>query len=191
VTVPLTDHRPAGEAEVRRRADRDRASDQLPSLGGVRILVVDDEDDGRELVRAVLAQCGAEVTVAATAPAALEALAQASFDVLVSDIAMPEHTGYDLIRHVRALDPERGGRIPALALTAYARIEDREAALSIGYQHHATKPIEPAELAAAVAALARRAARQRRERSESPRAASRSRRQSRPKPRRRPPDHPR
>ena len=87
---------------------------------------------------------------------ALEALGKASFDVLVSDIAMPEEDGYDLIRSVRALDAERGGRIPALALTAYARIEDRAAALAAGYQQHARKPIEPAELAAAVATLARR-----------------------------------
>ena len=79
------------------------------------------------------------------------------FDVLVSDIRMPEEDGYALLRKVRALDAERGGRIPALALTAYSRIEDREAALSAGYQQHAAKPIEPAELAAAVATLAGRA----------------------------------
>ena len=121
------------------------------------ILVVDDEADVRELLRTILAQCGARVTVAASVREALETLAQATFDVLVSDVRMPEEDGYALLRKVRALDAERGGRIPALALTAYSRIEDREAALSAGYQQHAAKPIEPAELAAAVATLAGRA----------------------------------
>jgi CheY-like chemotaxis protein len=121
------------------------------------VLVVDDEADARELMKAVLAQCGAEVTVAATARAALEALEKAPFDVLVSDLAMPENDGYDLIRNVRALDAGRGGRIPALALSAYARLGDRAAAMTAGYQQFATKPIEPAELAAGVATLAGRA----------------------------------
>lgn len=124
----------------------------------MRVLVVDDEADARDLMRAVLAQCGAQVTVAPTARAALEALGHAPFDVLISDIAMPEADGYDLIRTVRSLDGERGGQIPALALTAYARVEDRAAALAAGYQQHAAKPIEPLELAAAVASLAGRTA---------------------------------
>ena len=157
VTLPVTDERPAGEAEAVGIAARALASGRLPALKGIRVLVVDDEADARELMRAILAQCGAEVTVAAAAQAALEALEQAPFDVLVSDIAMQEEDGYDLIRKVRALDAGRGGRIPALALTAYARIEDRAAAIAAGYQQHAVKPIEPAELAAAVATLAGRA----------------------------------
>jgi len=159
VTLPLTDEHPAGAAEAGGIAARALASSRLPALSGVRVLVVDDEADARELMRAILAQCGAEVTVAATARAALEALEQAPFDVVVSDIAMPEEDGYDLIRKVRALDAGRGGRIPALALTAYARIEDRAAAIAAGFQQHAAKPIEPAELAAAVATLAGRAER--------------------------------
>jgi two-component system, chemotaxis family, CheB/CheR fusion protein len=157
VTLPLTDERPAGEAEAVGIVARALASGRLPSLNGVQVLVVDDAPDARELMRAILAQCGAEVTVAATARVALEALEKAPFDVLVSDIAMPEEDGYDLIRNVRALDAARGGRIPALAFTAYARIEDRAAAIAAGYQQFATKPIEPAELAAAVATLAGRA----------------------------------
>jgi len=157
VTLPVTDERPAGEAEAVGIVARALASGRLPSLNGVRVLVVDDEPDARELMRAILAQCEAEVTVAATARVALEALEKAPLDVLVSDIAMPEEDGYDLIRNVRALDAGRGGRIPALALTAYARIEDRAAAIAAGYQQFATKPIEPAELAAAVATLAGRA----------------------------------
>jgi CheY-like chemotaxis protein len=101
------------------------------------------------------------VTVVASARAAVEALERSTFDVLVSDIVMPDEDGYSLIRRVRAREPERGGDIPALALTAYARIEDRAAAIAAGYQQHAVKPIEPAELAAAVATLAGRAGGQR------------------------------
>lgn len=157
VTLPLADERPTDGAEAQIVAGRALASSRLPALPGVRVLVVDDEADSRELMSAILAQCGAEVTVAATARAALEALEQAPFDVLVSDIAMPQEDGYDLIRQVRALPAERGGQIPALALTAYARSADRAAAISAGYQQHAAKPIEPADLASAVAALASRA----------------------------------
>ena len=129
---------------------------RLPTLDGVLILVVDDEPDARELVRATLTQCGAEVTEVASVRAALEALEGARFDVLVSDIAMPDEDGYSLIRQVRSREAEGGGGIPALALTAYARIEDRMSAIDAGYQQHAIKPIEPAELAAAVATLAGR-----------------------------------
>jgi CheY-like chemotaxis protein len=153
VTLPLTDERPAHDAEARRSAARDLAASQLPALDGVRVLVVDDEADTRELLTTILTQCGAEVTAAENARAALEALEGEPFDVRVSDIRMREQDGYDLIRSVRALDAERGGQIPALALTAYTRIEDRESALSAGFQQHAAKPIEPAELAAAVATL--------------------------------------
>ena len=153
VTLPLTDRRLSDEEKEDRIAARAQASRRLPELNGVRVLVLDDETDARELISAVLKQCGAEVTAVATARAALEALGQASFDVLVSDIAMADEDGYKFIRNVRALDAKRGGRIPALALTAYARIEDRTEAISAGYQQHAAKPIEPAELAAAVATL--------------------------------------
>jgi PAS domain S-box-containing protein len=161
VTLPLTDERPAQEAGPVGIAAMGLASGRLPALDGVRILVVDDEVDAREMVRAILAQCGAEVTVVASARAAVEALERSTFDVLVSDIVMPDEDGYSLIRRVRAREPERGGDIPALALTAYARIEDRAAAIAAGYQQHAVKPIEPAELAAAVATLAGRAGGQR------------------------------
>ena len=164
VTLPLTDERPADKMELRRVAVTELAAGRPPALEGIRVLVLDDEADMRELLRTILAQCGAEITVVTTAREALEALEQAPFDVLVSDILMPEENGYDLIRKVRALDVERGGRIPALALTAYARIEDREAALSAGYQQHAAKPIEPVALAAAVATLAGRGERSRSER---------------------------
>jgi two-component system CheB/CheR fusion protein len=158
VTLPVTEERPPDEAEALELAARRLEPARHPALNGVRVLVVDNEADSRELMRAILAQCGAEVTVAATARAALGALEQASFDVLVSDIAMPEEDGYDLIRHVRALDAGRGGQIPALAVTAYAKIEDRDKAIAAGYHQHSVKPIEPAELAAAVATLTGRTA---------------------------------
>jgi CheY-like chemotaxis protein len=156
VALPLTDEDAddgTGAVEVTARA----AGGRRAALEGLRVLVVDDEADARELMRAVLAESGASVTVAATARAALEALVGDSFDVLVSDIAMPHEDGHDLIRKVRALDAERGGRIAALAVTAYARPEDRAAVLASGYQEHVAKPIEPPVLAAAVASLAERA----------------------------------
>ncbi|HYE63950.1 MAG TPA: ATP-binding protein [Pyrinomonadaceae bacterium] len=127
-----------------------------PVLDGLRVLVVDDEADARSLVTTILEQCGAEVMTAASAFEALELLEKSRPDVLVSDIGMPEMDGYALIRKVRALPAERGGRTPAVALTAYARTEDRVRILSTGYQMHVAKPVEPTELAAAVASLAGR-----------------------------------
>ena len=150
VTLPLTEERPSDQREAGGAAGRQG----LAVLAGVRVLVVEDEADAQDLLRAVLERCGAEVTVAATASAALSALQREPFDVLVSDIGLPGDDGYVLIRRVRALDAARGGRIPALALTAYARLEDRDAAMAAGYQQHAAKPIDPAEFAAAVADLA-------------------------------------
>ncbi len=127
----------------------------LPSLDGVRVLVVDDDEDARDVLKAVLENYGAEVTTAASGKQALDFLAADKFDVLVSDINMPGIDGYELIRRVRALKAEEGGRIPAAALTAYARAEDRVQALQSGYQMHIPKPIEPAELEVVVATLAR------------------------------------
>jgi PAS domain S-box-containing protein len=125
----------------------------LPSLSGVRVLVVDDDEDARGVLSAVLGSYGAEVTTATNAAQALEILAADSPNVLVSDINMPGMDGYELIRRVRAMERERGGKIPAVALTAYARAEDRVRALQAGYQMHVPKPIEPAELEVVVATL--------------------------------------
>jgi CheY-like chemotaxis protein len=158
VTLPITDEHPADETEGSASASGGLAAGRPPTLDGIRVLLVDDVADSRELMSAILAQCGAEVTVAATVQAALDALEQASFDVLISDIALPDGDGYALMRTVRARDAARGGRIPALALTAYARTEDRDQAISAGYDQHAAKPIEPVELAALVATLAGRTA---------------------------------
>jgi PAS domain S-box-containing protein len=125
------------------------------SLRGIKVLVVDDDEDAREMLEAALNSYGAEVITAAGALKALDALASEEIDVLVSDINMPEVDGYELIRRVRAMKPEQGGRIPAVALTAYARAEDRLRALKSGYQTHMPKPVEPAELEVVVATLAK------------------------------------
>jgi PAS domain S-box-containing protein len=124
-----------------------------PALDGLKVLVVDDEADARELLSIILEQCGAEVKTYGSAAEALEALKQFEPDVLISDIGMPQEDGYVLIEKVRSLEPERGGRIPAVALTAYARAEDRLRALSAGYNMHVPKPVEPAELAVVIASL--------------------------------------
>ena len=125
-------------------------------LDNLKVLVVDDEADTRDVLRAMLGQCGAEVITADSTAAALSLLEQVKPDVLVSDIGMPVEDGYELIRKVRALSPERGGGIPAVALTAYARAEDRLRTLRAGYQMHIPKPVEIAELVAIVANIAGR-----------------------------------
>jgi CheY-like chemotaxis protein/two-component sensor histidine kinase len=125
-------------------------------LSGVQILVVDDEADARELIKHVLTQHGAEVRVAGSAPQALEMLRAHRPDVLISDIGMPHMDGYDLIRRVRTLRPLAGKRLPAIALTAFARSVDRTRAIMAGYQMHMAKPIEPQELVATVASFAGR-----------------------------------
>jgi len=125
-------------------------------LSGVRVVVVEDEADTRELLVMALQQCGAEVAAYGSAPEALAALDRAVPDVLLSDIGMPVQDGYDLIHKLRARGPGRGGDVPAAALTAYARAEDRLRALEAGYQTHLTKPVDPSELISTVARLAGR-----------------------------------
>jgi PAS domain S-box-containing protein len=125
-------------------------------LVGLKVLVLDDEADARELVQAVLEQGGAEVTLARSASEGLAMIRLQRPDVVVSDIGMPEEDGYSFIRKLRALSREDGGRTPAVALTAYARPEDRREALVAGFQSHATKPIEPQELVMVIANLAGR-----------------------------------
>jgi signal transduction histidine kinase/ActR/RegA family two-component response regulator len=127
-----------------------------PGLAGLRVLVVDDEMDARDLLAMVLESCGARVTTVGTAGEALDALKRLKPDILISDIEMPGEDGYSLIAKIRALLPEDGGRIPALALTAHARLEDRMRALSGGFQMHVAKPVEPAELVVVLASLAGR-----------------------------------
>jgi signal transduction histidine kinase/CheY-like chemotaxis protein len=122
-------------------------------LAGVRVLVVDDEPDTRRLISTIISETGAEVTACASAGEAFEKLKTWRPHVLMSDIGMPGEDGYALIRKVRALPAERGGRTPAAALTAYARDEDRKRALAAGFQAHIAKPFDPRELVAAVTDL--------------------------------------
>ena len=129
--------------------------DQAHQLKGMRVLVVDDEFDARELLTAALSQAGAQVTACESAADALSALKHNDYDVLISDIGMPEEDGYTLINKVRALSKERARQIPALALTAYARDEDRRRALAAGFQTHVPKPIEPSRLVEMVSHMAR------------------------------------
>ena len=112
-------------------------------LTGLKILVVDDEADSREIVAFVLEQAGAIVTTIASGAEALQAVAQALPDLLISDIGMPEMDGYMLLRHLRHLPLAQGGAIPAIALTAYAGELDQQQAIAAGFQRHLTKPIDP------------------------------------------------
>ena len=120
----------------------------------MRVLVVDDDADTCDLVATVLAQYGMRVTAVSSAVEAIEAMETVRPDVLVSDISMPGEDGCQLIRKLRQLEALRGGKIPAVALTAFAREEDRRQALQAGFQTHLPKPVEPAELAAAIAGIA-------------------------------------
>ena len=150
----FTVYLPVKETQLQERPARPKiAGEKLPNLHHVRALVVDDEDSAREIVAAVLKQCGAEVAAVSSADDALVALAEWHPNVLISDIAMPDQNGYELISRIRALEPHQGGDIPAVALTAYAKSEDRLRALSAGFQTHVAKPIEPSELAMIVAGL--------------------------------------
>ncbi len=124
-----------------------------PSLSGLSILVVDDENDARELVSRVLLECGASVHPVGSADEALAALDRSNFDLLVSDIGMPGIDGYTLIKRIRAERSLDSAHLPAIALTAFARSEDRTRALLAGFQSHISKPVEPAELIATVASV--------------------------------------
>jgi signal transduction histidine kinase/ActR/RegA family two-component response regulator len=127
---------------------------ELPRLDNVRVLVVDDEADGRALVARILEDRGAQPTCASDAAEALECLEQDTFDILLSDIGMPEVDGYELMRRIRARESSSGqDRIAAVAITAYARAEDRQRSLLAGYQMHLAKPIEARELIAGIASL--------------------------------------
>lgn len=152
-------------APLRSAAGRVHPSATLPTgpelainldLDGLAVLVVDDEPDARDLICELLRERRAEVHVAASAAEALQQIERHLPAVLVSDIGMPGHDGYHLIREVRRLPPERGGRTPAIALTAFARSEDRTRAMLSGYQVHVSKPIEAQELIATIASLSGR-----------------------------------
>ena len=137
------------------RPDEGAVPAQRISLAGLRILVVDDEADTREMVASTLEAQGAEVVALGDAEEALRWLASNPADLLVSDVAMPRMDGCSLIREIRRTGPGSAGSIPAVALTAYARPEDRRRAMEAGFQDYLTKPVEPEVLVARVAALAR------------------------------------
>jgi PAS domain S-box-containing protein len=155
VRLPVMVVRSVARDPRRIRPDAGDASGEIAevrALDGVRVLVVDDEPDTREILSIILGQCAAEVETAESAEAALRALDTRTFDVLISDIGMPGADGLSLIRSVRA-GADGNARVPAVALTAYARVEDRARVLSAGFQAHVGKPVEPAELVAVVAGL--------------------------------------
>jgi CheY-like chemotaxis protein len=160
VSLPLgvVQQRDDGEERVHPRAaalatSRAKAGDV--TLGGVSVLVVDDEPDARDVVRRLLTATGAEVVTAGSAAEALGMLEGRSFDVLVSDIGMPGVDGYELIRRVRMMG-QGAAAIRAVALTAFARLDDRTRAMLAGFQMHLAKPVDARELIATVATLARK-----------------------------------
>src|SRR5690606_14790654 len=138
VSLPI-DGAPGEGAETAHPPERA----EPPRLDGVRVLVVEDEPDTRELLQTILERLGADVAAAGSYREALSAFEQRRPDVLLSDIGMPEKTGYDLIRAIRARGPDSGGAVPAAALTAYAGAEDRRRALEAGFQLHLAKPVDP------------------------------------------------
>jgi len=159
ITLPFVGVLSQNEAESVHPAQGEEviSFDGLPSLQGLKVLVVDDEADTRELISEVLKECGSEVITSNSAADALIALEEHKPDILISDLGMPDEDGYSLISKIRALPDERGGQIPAAALTAYARAEDRMRVLRSGFQFHLPKPVDSAELVTVVASLAGRA----------------------------------
>jgi PAS domain S-box-containing protein len=158
VTIPvqatMPDRRPVS-LDSRRRAEKRASRAEVPSIAGLRVLVIDDEQDSRRTIAAILEQYGATVTAASSANEGLALATQESFDVLLCDIAMPEQDGYELIRRIRLPADERS-QIPAVALTAYGRPTEREIALAEGFDEYLKKPVEPEDLVSLVADMAER-----------------------------------
>jgi len=146
------------QTEATRPEPAESAADRSGPIGigilrGARVLIVDDEPDARELLVELLTPCQASVVVASNASEALQAVLETRPDAVISDIGMPDEDGYALLRSIRSLPPERGGNVPAMALTAFGRSEDKERAYRAGFDLHLTKPISPKELCAALANL--------------------------------------
>jgi PAS domain S-box-containing protein len=155
--LPVVHKSAYNETRLHPKTSKPAAVDFKPlDLSGIKVLVVDDETDARDLVRRVLTECDAQVLTAATAAEALLLVEREAPHVLVTDIGMPDVDGFELLRRVRALGQTRGGKVPAIALTAFARSEDRTRALRAGFLVHVSKPIEPSELVATVASVAGR-----------------------------------
>jgi len=155
VDLPLAQERrdPARSEERRREVERRRSRMGAVRLDGVHVLLVEDDDDSRKLLGTMLKRNGARVTSTKSAAEALAVFEGELPDVLISDIGMPDQDGYELMRKLRALPPQRGGKTPAIALTGYASRKDRDRALNSGYQQHMAKPIEQADMIKAIAAL--------------------------------------
>jgi hypothetical protein len=162
VSLPMMVAHSSREPKIERRHTTATGSPTMVHrpmrMAGVKVVIVDDEPDARSLLRRLLEDCDAEVHTAETADEAVALVQAERPHVLISDIGMPGEDGYGLIRRVRALSAETGGHTPAVALTAYARAEDRVKAIVAGFQHHLSKPVEPSELIAIVASLAGRPA---------------------------------
>jgi CheY-like chemotaxis protein len=126
----------------------------LPRLDGIRVLIVDDEADNRDVIAAIAQRCGAEVMCTATAASGMDVLRRWLPDMIVCDIALPDVDGCAFLERVRALAPEEGGRTPALALTVLSARGEQERILAAGFQSYRQKPIEPADLAHDIARLA-------------------------------------
>ncbi len=156
--LPLERPYPQGKAWGDRRKAVAGDEKAAARLQGLEVMVVEDERDARELIRTVLEQQGARVTAVSSAGEAIRLFRRRPPDVLLSDVEMPDENGYELMRKVRELPPQEGGEVPSAALPAYARPQDRAAALAAGFQVHLAKPVVPEKLAAAVAALAGRRA---------------------------------
>ena len=154
--LPVRRERSSDTPRVHPSAPNHKALDCPEELTDLRILLVDDEADSRELLELILSSCGAEVVTANSASEAFEKIKNKKIDLVISDIGMPEEDGFSLIRKIRQLPAEQGGETPAIALTAYARAEDRVQAFRAGFQMHIAKPVEPAELIAIAANLAAR-----------------------------------
>lgn len=154
VRLPLSVVHRETDTRAHPTAPKDSSFDfESPDLSGGKVLVGDDQTDTRDLIRRVLADCDADVLTASTAAEALILVERERPHVLVSDIGMPDVDGFELLRRVRALGQAGGGRIPAIALTALVRSEDRTRALRAGFQVHVSKPVEPSELVATVASV--------------------------------------
>jgi CheY-like chemotaxis protein/nitrogen-specific signal transduction histidine kinase len=154
--VSILHAKPDSKGRQHPASERDLCPPYAPHLDGLRVLIIDDDADAMELVKRVLKSCEAQVTTAASGTEGLALLQQECPDVVLADIGMPEMDGYEFVKQVRGLEPERARNTPVVALTALARSEDRRRAMLAGFDLHVAKPVEPAELVAVVGRLARR-----------------------------------
>jgi CheY-like chemotaxis protein len=155
ISIPILDrqatqHTPLSDAHLQHEAIASHPAE----LDGLKLLVVDDESDTCKMIAAAFRKCGSIVRTAERSTSALDVMDEWLPDIMIADINMPDIDGYQLIHEVRSRTPECGGKMPAVALTAMARIEDRVKALSAGYQMHVAKPVEISELRTIVASLA-------------------------------------